>query len=785
MTNPLSDPACAELIFHAFFDQAAVGVAVVDSSSTRVVACNARFCAILGLDPACAVGTSLGSQAHPDDQHLHRAAVASIESGETNRYVVEKRYRHADGTVVWARVMTSAIAASGEVPAATPEAGWHVAIVEDITARKQHEQALQYGEAWYRSLWDTTPDAVVTMGSDNRIRSANPGVQRVFGHAPTDLVGCDAGVLQPERLRPAHRAGMARYLRTGERRVDWRGVEVIGLRKDGTEFPLEVSFSHARVAGEEFFVAFMRDITARKQAEHVLRQSEERLALALAAGRLGHWDWSASAEELEWSDIAKAMFGLDPDSVVTLSRFLETVHPEDRTRVQQAVERALDTGRNYDVEFRVVWPDGRQRWIHAIGKPQPNPGGRSERMTGLVQDVTERVERETERQALEEKLRRSETLQALGTFAGGIAHDFNNMLSAVLGSSALARQALQAGEPAQAALEQIDIAAHRARALVNEILAFSRNELARPVTLPLQPLIEETVRLLQAGLPPGVTISAHMCQPPVLVRADPGQMQRVLMNLCTNAGQAMRGGAGRIQLTLETAPRAPDETAGASPLGHAVLRVADNGVGMTPEVRQRLFEPFFTTKGSAGGTGLGLSVVHGIIAAHAGSIDVRSAPGAGTEFEVRLPLASPDADDAPLAHVSSVLAPIPWDTVRHVLYVDDDEVVSLMVEGLLERNGFASRCVSNALEALRLAADPLEPIDLMLTDFDMPAMTGIELAAQVRRLRPTLQIVVSSGTIDTELHQQAFEAGPWAVVRKDELVQVLGDRLRDSAARGR
>ncbi|MED5617761.1 hybrid sensor histidine kinase/response regulator [Ideonella sp. BN130291] len=779
MTHPPTDTARAEFIFRAFFDQAAVGVAVVDSASAQVVTCNDRFCAILGLDPATAAGTLLGTLEHPDDQHLHRAAVAAIERGETDRYVVEKRYRHADGAVVWARVMTSAIAPPRSAASATPEAGWHVAIVEDITDRKQYEQALQHREAWYRSLWDTTPDAVVTVGADNLIRSANPGVQRVFGHTPLDLVGRDAGVLQPERLREAHRAGMARYLATGVRRVDWRGTEVTGLRKDGSEFPLEVSFSHASVAGEEFFVAFMRDISERKRAEQVLRQSEERLALALAAGQLGHWDWSVAADELDWSDTAKAMFGLAPASVVTLPRFLEIVHPEDRTRVQQAVETALDTGHNYDVEFRVVWPDGTQRWIQAIGKPQPNPGGRSERMTGLVQDVTERVEREAERHALEEKLRRAETLQALGTFAGGIAHDFNNMLSAVMGNVALARQALQAGEPAQGALDQIDIAARRARSLVKEILAFSRNEPARQVTLALQPLVEETVQLLRAGLPAGVTISAQLCATPMLVRADPGQMQRVLMNLCTNASQAMRGAAGRILLTLEIIGPLPHAAPGAAPLGHAVLRVADDGVGMTPDVRQRLFEPFFTTKASSGGTGLGLSVVHGIVAAHGGSIDVRSEPGHGTVFELQLPLAGAEATDAVPEAPSQVLAGIPWDDIRHVLYVDDDEVVSLMVGRLLERNGLAVRCVPDTQEALRLAADPAEPIDLLLTDFDMPAMTGIELAVEVRRLRPTLRIVVSSGTIDTDLQEHARITGGWPVVQKDELVQALGSRLKN------
>jgi PAS domain S-box-containing protein len=650
----LTDTSRAEFIFRAFFDQAAVGVAVVDSASARVVDCNQRFCMILGLDPASAVGTPLGALEHPDDAHLHRAAVAAIERGETDRYVVEKRYRHADGTVVWARVMTSTLSPAGSVPPATPQAGWHVAIVEDITARKQ--------------------------------------------------------------------------------------------------------------------------------AEQVLRQSEERLALALAAGQLGHWDWSVASDELDWSDTAKAMFGLDPASVVTLPRFLEIVHPQDRARVQQAVETALDTGHPYDVEFRVLWPDGTQRWIHAIGKPQPHPSGRSERMTGLVQDVTERVEHEAERQALAEKLRRSETLQALGTFAGGIAHDFNNMLSAVLGNVALARQALPTGEPAHEPLEQIDIAARRARSLVKEILAFSRNEPARLVPQVLQPLIEETVQLLRAGLPPGVTISARLSEPPVRVRADAGQMQRVLMNLCTNASQAMRGAAGEIRVTLDTVPPAPAAAGAVAPLGHAVLRVADDGAGMTAEVRQRLFEPFFTTKGPSGGTGLGLSVVHGIVAAHGGSIDVHSEPGRGTVFELRLPLAGPG--DTPVAvpdAPSEVLAGIPWDRIRHVLYVDDDEVVSLMVGHLLERNGFATRCVPDTQEALRLAADPAEPIDLLLTDFDMPAMTGIELAIAVRRLRPQLLIVVSSGTIDLAFREQARAAGVWPVVQKDELVQALGNRLKDSA----
>jgi PAS domain S-box-containing protein len=762
----LTDTARADFIFRAFFDQAAVGVAVVDSASARVVDCNERFCAILGLDPATAVGARLGTLEHPDDAHLHRAAVEAIERGETDRYVVEKRYLHADGTVVWARVMTSAIRPQSTSAAEGPQAGWHVAIVEDISARKQYELALRSSESWYRSLWETTPDAVVTLDRDSRIRSANPGVERLFGHAPATLVGQDVAVLQPARLRSAHRAGLAHYLATGERRVDWHGTEAMGLRRDGTEFPLEISFSHNTVAGEEFFVAFMRDISERKRAEQVLRQSEERLALALAAGRLGSWDWAVSADELEWSDAAKAMFGLPPGSPVTLPRFMELVHPVDRPRVQQAVETALDTGRDYDVEFRVVWPDGTERWIQAIGKPQPNPGGRSERMTGLVQDVTDRVEREAHRQALEEKLRRAETLQALGTFASGISHDFNNMLTAVMGNVALARQALAASQPAAAlpALGQIEIAAQRARNLVKEILAFSRNEPARPVTMALQPLIEETVLLLRAGLPAGVALRLQLPDTPLVVRADPGQLQRVLMNLCTNAGHAVQAIQGEIRVALRASPDgAPD---------HAVLTVSDNGAGMTAEVRQRLFEPFFTTKAAAGGTGLGLSVVHGIVASHGGTVDVASQPGQGTVFEVRLPLCRADAP-ADGRQAVLPLASLPWNDIEHVVYVDDDDVVSLMVGGLLERSGFTVRCIADPREALRLAGDPSVPIDLLLSDFDMPAMNGIELATQVHRLRPLLPIVISSGTIDAQLLEQARQAGVWPVVEKETLVDEL------------
>ncbi len=386
---------------------------------------------------------------------------------------------------------------------------------------------------------------------------------------------------------------------------------------------------------------------------------------------------------------------------------------------------------------------------------ETGPGGRLVSSV-IVRDVTERRD-------MEVRLRESQKMESIGTLAGGVAHDFNNVLAAILGNVALARMGAAADPALQRNLELIQRAATRGRALVQQIMTFSRRSPPSRTAQPLQPLVEESLALLRATLPAGVQLKADLSPEPLYAVVDASQVQQVVLNLCTNAWQALHGQAGWVHLSLE---RVPGEG-----LGWARLRVQDNGSGMDEDTRLRVFEPFFTTKPVGQGTGLGLSVVHGIVNASGGTIELQSEPGAGARFDIRLPLA--DGPGEPPA--VEVAAPGHGQGHgEHVLYVDDDEVVALTVQALLESAGYRVSRVASASMALEQVRAHPGDFDIVVTDYNMPTMSGVELAEAMKAVAPGLPVVITSGYVTEELKARARAAGVRAVLFKEYAFEQLG-----------
>ena len=388
-------------------------------------------------------------------------------------------------------------------------------------------------------------------------------------------------------------------------------------------------------------------------------------------------------------------------------------------------------------------------------------------------DITDQKRAEGERHRLELELREAHKMRAIGTLAGGIAHDFNNIIGAILGNLALAQQDIGPEHPAHARLLQVRKAGGRARDLVQQILAFSRHQPHELVTQPLRPVVEETLAMLRPTLPAGVVLTLHFSEVPLWVKADATQVQQVLMNLCMNAAHALGPPGGRIDVGLEPmAAVPPGGLAGddAAPGGHAHLWVRDHGCGMDAATLARIFEPFFTTRQASEGTGLGLSVAHGIVAEHGGSISVESVPGAGSTFHVVLPLAG-SASGPPLATPPRPV--VPRGEGQHVLYVDDDEMMVVMVQGLLQHTGYRVTTCRDALTAVAaVRADPAR-FDVVVTDFNMPFGSGLDVALAVRDLRPGLPVVISSGYLSNELRAAAESAGVRQLLRKENTVEEL------------
>ena len=396
--------------------------------------------------------------------------------------------------------------------------------------------------------------------------------------------------------------------------------------------------------------------------------------------------------------------------------------------------------------------------------------------TVFTRDLTARKLAEAQRSALESQLRASQKMQAVGTMAGGIAHDFNNILSAILGNVRLAMMDSNAQSQAYTSLQEIDKAGRRARDLVQQILTFSRNERPRRSVINLADVLQETARLVRVTLPPTVDfeIREHPDCPPVMANAI--QVEQAILNLCTNAILALGQDRGRVTVELEST--ALDALAaralGLEPGQFVALRVSDSGKGMDAATLDRIFEPFFTTRQVGQGTGLGLPVVHGIMQAHEGAVAVRSSPGHGSTFTLYFPSTLVAPDSKP--EQSQPVAEIRGDN-HHVMYVDDDQALVFLVQRLLTRRGFRVSAFTSPHEALEtLSANPAA-FDLLVTDYNMPGFSGIELLRASKRIRSDLPVALASGYVTPEIEATAMREGASALIHKpndvDELCETV------------
>ena len=521
-----------------------------------------------------------------------------------------------------------------------------------------------------------------------------------------------------------------------------------------------------------------RAYAAAQAMTHELRASEERYRRIVETASEGIWLLDAASRLAfvnpriaQWLGVAEEAMQGRP-----IGDFMD---PEEAERCREALaEQSAGQGEGGTIELRMRRADGSPMWVSLSTRPIFDDAGRPTGALGMLTDINERRQAEERRAALETQLRDAQKMEAIGTLAGGIAHDFNNILAAIIGNVAAARQDAAIGLSGDTSLGQIERAAVRARSLVQQILTFSRMQAQELHTQALQPVIDETVDMLRAALPAQVELRVKLPAGPVHVRADATQIQQIVMNLCTNAWHALPAGRGRIEVGLaveDSVPAAQADAAGTWPPAllagaRAHLWIADNGSGMDEATRARVFDPFFTTKQVGHGTGLGLAVVHGIVSGHGGAINVESALGVGSRFDLWFPL-----ENAPEEAVESQhgVLEAPPGTGQHVLCVDDDPAMVLMVDGLLRRAGYRVTTFEQPAAALaRVRADP-RAFDIVVTDFNMPEMNGMELASAIARAAPHLPIIITSGFISDEMRQQAGELQIGALLQKEYTLERL------------
>jgi PAS domain S-box-containing protein len=475
---------------------------------------------------------------------------------------------------------------------------------------------------------------------------------------------------------------------------------------------------------------------AAEHDHHALLEQAQELA------QVGSWvaDLSGS-DRVSWSAETHRIFGVAIGEFEgTPEAFFRFVHPDDLATVRTAAQAAIDRDQPYDVEYRITTAAGQVRWVHEKGEVIREPDGRPIRMIGTAEDISDR-------RRLEEQLRHAQKMEALGRLAGGVAHDLNNALTTIAGYTVLALAELADDHPARADVEEIRRAAARAESVTRQLLAFSRKHLFEPRVFDLNEILAGVTLLLAHTLGGDVTLRTVKAPALPAIVGDPGQVEQAIVNLATNARDAMPGG-GEVVISTSVVD-ADDAFVRAHepmPCGrYVMLSVADTGEGLTAETRARAFEPFFTTKAVGKGTGLGLAMVYGMVKNCGAFVFIDSEPGQGATFRVYFPAAG-EAERAEAAPARTAS-----DTPRTVLVVEDERAILNLIDISLASEGYHILKATSGRDALEVVAANGGVVDLVLTDATMPGMGGVELARELLATRPDLVVIIMSGYTQEEI----------------------------------
>lgn len=752
-------------------DHAADGLTLVDGLG-RILWANTAFCRMHGLSLARALERTIDDcRGTNEDDFQSRRRQRLLGDGPPT---FETLHRRLDGSLFPVEVSLGCLSRDN--------ASYTSLVVRDISPRYHAHSEMAALRQWYRLLVDHASDIMYRTDVDGRFTFVNASTSRLLGYTEEELLGRRFS----ELLRPDMRAAAERfYGRQYIRRTPNTYFEFPAVTKDGREIwfgqNVQVLLEQGIVVG---FQAIVRDLTASKGLEQELREVEARWNHAFESSGDGVWDWDCRSASAFFSSRWKSMFGhTDADVPSQLDEWESRIHPADRVRVLAARARHLrNETRSYSCEYRMRCKDQSYKWVLDRGKVISRAAdGGPLRMVGTLTDITElkmtqealtrahaeleqRVHTRTteltcayealqqqvaEREKAEAQFRQAQKLEAIGRLAGGVAHDFNNLLTVIQGYTDLLMQQGSATDPARSYLQEILQAGERAQSLTRQLLAFSRQQVLDPRPVDLNQAIANFSTMLHRLIGEDIQLETHASPSLGLVHADPGQLDQVIMNLVVNAKDAMPNGG---RLTLETRDVIVTEshltrTGTLAPGAYVLLTVRDTGSGIPESILSQIFDPFFTTKALGRGTGLGLSMVLGIVSQSGGAIDIESQVGVGTTFSIYLPRTDRATAPTPLPGPQQA-APAGTESI---LLVEDNLAVRTLTCRVLQEHGYQVHDVPDSAEAIRYCESDADaaPMQVLLTDVVMPLMNGRDLADHIIRLRPAARILFMSGYTDT------------------------------------
>jgi len=748
--------AVSDAVYRTLVESAPDGIVIVGQEG-RIVVVNAQTEKLFGYDRAELLNKPIEILIPERFRGRHRGHRAGFMSSPTLRPMgagLELHGVRKDGTEFPVEISLSSVQ--------SPSGLLVSAVVRDITDRKRTEEL-------FRGLLDSAPDAMVVVGADGRIVLINSQTEKLFGYHRDELLGQPVEVLIPERFWNQHRHHRTSYSAHPQFRPMGVGLQLYGVRKNGTEFPLEISLSPQQTKDGVLISSTIRDVTERKKIEDALRESEASFR-ALVEGNYGVCRVSlegslltvnqplvdllgyASQEELLALSFATQVFA---PGEFSLSLFNPPGRNRQFTRIESRWQRKDGKHINVELSGRVICDDAEKPVCLEI----------------LVEDVSRQ-------RGMEQRLRHVQKMEAIGRLAGGIAHDFNNVLGVIFGYCSMLMDKLESESALYPLAAQISKSVQRGATLTRQLLAFSRQQVLQPQVIDINAHFKGFEGLLRRVIGEDIHLSVVSRNVDLHLRADPDQLEQVMMNLVVNARDAMPSGG---RLTIETAEFCVDEeyctrNPEAKPGDYVMIAISDTGCGMDRETLARVFEPFFTTKEQGKGTGLGLATVYGIVKQSGGHVTVYSEVGHGTTFKILMPRSTERAAQ-PEPSQSETAAP---SGTEMILLVEDEEPLRAVMKSYLQNKGYPVLDAADPAEAMEIAENSSQPPDLLITDVVLPQISGVKLAQRLGALYPKMKVLYVSGyTADAIVHHGARSAD-FVFLSKPFSLNTLGRKVRSA-----
>jgi len=659
-------------------------------------------------------------------------------------------------------------------------------------------QAAHDANSRLADILDNANDAIISIDDKQNTTLFNRGAERIFDYAIVEVIGQPLKMLLPPSAVHSHEKSVRDFGGSGaqSRRMAERRA-ITGRRKDGTEFPAEVSISKSSSSSGLTYTAILRDISERVKADELFREREQRLRVALSAGQMGVFQVNEVSGIARNDETALRLLGLSATRADSpLEALFERAHPDDREMVRARLQRARREGGDYAFEFRTSPADGGSRWIAAHGFCELDARGRAVRSTGVIYDVTEHkaieqalesrvaerttalrdeIERREEAQAA---LVRSQKLQAVGELAGGMAHDFNNLLTVITGNLELLGLR-QLDDKARDLIRRAEEAAKMGARLAGRLLAIGRRQSLQPIILDLNEIVRSMADVLKRTLGEAIETQISLADDLRKARADVSEVENAILNLAINARDAMPQG-GKLVVGTTNKSLGPDDVVGETglkPGDYVMLSVNDTGVGISPHVLARVFEPFFTTKEAGRGTGLGLSTIYGFAKQSGGHLSIYSEPGMGTSVRLYLPR----AESSEIARVAGSQAqPASAVSGETILVVEDKADVRDVTVKRLDMLGYRVISAENAPAAIAIL-EKQSDINLVFSDVMMPGgMSGFDLVRWVRANRPATKVLLTSGFTGEIARNGSTDLTDVEVLRKPYAIAELARAVREA-----